>query len=148
MPMSFIQRLSGAMVLGLSSAAVQAVPISFFCITNNNAGDCTIGETQLGVELSSFGIGSGANGGDEVLFTFTNTGPDQSTTSEIYFDDGSLLGIAGLIDADEGIGGDPNVDFSQGANPPTCQAATPSLPRLLSPLVSLPMPTTPRRPGV
>ncbi len=105
-------------LLAVWSLAAQAVSVSFFCITNNNSGNCSIGEAQLATDVSSYGIGTGNNGSDQVLFTFTNTGTAQSTISEIYFDDGSLLGIAGLIDKDEGVGGDANVDFSQDANPP------------------------------
>lgn len=105
-------------LLALWSLAAQAVSFGFDCITNNNAGDCTIGEAQLGVDVTSYGLGTGSGGTDQVLFTFTNTGADQSTISEVYFDDGSLLGLAGLIDMDDGVGGDPNVDFTQGANPP------------------------------
>ena len=116
-----IQRLATAGVFSLATlwaGGVQAVTLDFFCITDNKPGDCAIGEAQLGVEVTSYGIGTGTGGVDQVLFTFTNTGADISTISEIYFDDGSLLGLAGLIDADEGIGGDASVDFSQGANPP------------------------------
>jgi hypothetical protein len=51
-----------------------------------------------------------------VLFTFINIGPAASSICDVYFDDGGLLGIAGLIDADEG-GGDLGVDFSQLADP-------------------------------
>ncbi len=107
-----------ATLFAIWGLAAQAVTLSFFCITNNNAGDCGIGETQLATEVTSYGIGTGTGGVDQVLFTFTNTGAAQSTISEIYFDDGSLLGLAGLIDKDDGAGGDANVDFSPGANPP------------------------------
>jgi hypothetical protein len=44
---------------------------------------------QLTVTVSS----TGAN---QVLFYFTNTGSIASNVTEIYFDDGTLLGIAGL----------------------------------------------------
>jgi len=101
----------GVLLLSLFALPAQAVTLDFFCITNNNAGDCAIGASQLSVDVSSYGA-------NQVLFSFYNTGSDQSTISEIYFDDGTLLGVAGLIDADDGTGGDPNVDFTQGANPP------------------------------
>ena len=125
-----IQRLAAGGVFSLAvfwAGGVQAVPLDFFCITNTLPGDCAIGEAQLGVDVTSFGIGTGVGGVDQVLFTFTNTGADMSTISEIYFDDGSLLGLAGLIDADDGIGGDAGVDFSQGATrrrqcPPACSS--------------------------
>ena len=110
--------VGAATLFAIWGLAAQAVTLSFFCITINNPGDCGIGETQLATEVTSYGIGTGTDGVDQVLFTFTNTGSYQSTISEIYFDDGSLLGLAGLIDKDEGIGGDPNVNFSQDASPP------------------------------
>ena len=109
--------LAAAALLTLSSNT-QATTLGFDCITGNNAGDCGIGVSQLTVDVTSYGIGTGSGGVDQVLFTFMNTGSAQSTVSEIYFDDGSLLGLAGLIDKDDGTGGDPNVDFSQGATPP------------------------------
>jgi hypothetical protein len=34
-----------------------------------------------------------------------NSGPLASSITDVYFDDGALLRIAGLIDADDGVGG-------------------------------------------
>lgn len=90
-----------------------AIPLGFSCITNNSAVDCGIGEVQLSVDVTDLGSG-------QVLFEFFNAGPANSSIADVYFDDGTLLGIAGLIDADDGaLGpmGDPNVDFSEGASP-------------------------------
>ena len=98
-----------AVLLGLFSLAavpLRAETFSFMNITDNSAGDAAIGEAQLTVEVTD-------EGGGQVLFTFHNDGPDASVITAVYFDDGSLMGIAGLIDADEGAGGDPNVDFTQ-----------------------------------
>ncbi len=95
--------------ISLASPAV-AVSVGFDCITNNSATNCAIGESQLGVDVTDLG-------GGQVLFEFSNSGPDASSIADVYFDDGTLLGIASLIDADDGIGGDAGVDFSQGASP-------------------------------
>lgn len=103
-----------AAVLGGMSLAAQAAILDFYCITGNSAGDCAIGEAQLAVEVTDYGTTMG--GTNQVLFTFTNSGSAASTISEIYFDDGTLLGLAALIDRDNT--GHANVDFSQGANPP------------------------------
>lgn len=107
--------LVGASLAGLLPAtSASALPIQFGCITGNLAGDCAIGEAQLAVELTDLGSG-------QVLFTFSNSGPAASSITGVYFDDGTLLGIAGLIDSDDdalGSFGDPGVDFSQGASPP------------------------------
>ena len=74
--------------------AAQAVTVGFGCITSNDATDCAIGEAQLTVEVSDAG-------GGEVLFLFENAGPASSSITGVFFDDGTLLGISGLIDADD-----------------------------------------------
>ena len=53
-----------------------------------------------------------------MLFKFLNTGPEPSFIQAVYFKDGYLLGPGSLIDADDGTGGDPGVDFSPGATSP------------------------------
>ena len=89
----------------LFCAHVEAAPTySFVNITNNNAGDAAIGEAQLSVELFDVGV-------NQVNFTFTNSGPEASSITDVYFDDGSLLGIASIDDSD------PGVQFSQNATP-------------------------------
>lgn len=98
-------RFVAGIVLAGASLAIQAATLDFFCITGNKAGDCAIGVSQLSVAVTD-------PGNDQVLFTFFNIGGDQSTISEIYFDDGTLLGIAAIDNSD------PNVSFSQDATPP------------------------------
>ncbi len=98
----------------LQGTSATALPLGFSCITGNNAGDCAMGQAQLGVNVTDLG-------GGQVLFIFSNAGPGASSITDVYFDDGTLLGIAGLIDADDnalGPFGNPGVDFSQGASPP------------------------------
>jgi hypothetical protein len=86
-------------------AGSEAAPTySFVNITNNNAGDAAIGETQLFVELFDLA--------PQVSFVFTNAGPQASSITDIYFDDGSLLGIASVDDTH------PGVEFSELASPP------------------------------
>ena len=94
---------------------VQAATLSFDCISDNNAGDCLIGETQLSVDVTDAGPG-------QVLFTFNNVGLDASSIADVYFDDGTLLGIASIDNSD------PGVAFTQGASPgnlPSGNNATP-----------------------
>jgi hypothetical protein len=100
-----------AAVFLLTSLPAHALTLGFDNISANSVGNAVIGETQLFVDVTD-------PGGDQVLFTFRNTGPLASSITDVYFDDGSLLGIAGLIDADDGVGGDAGVDFSPGSNPP------------------------------
>jgi hypothetical protein len=95
----------------ISMPALAGPTYSFNCVSNNNAGDAGIGETQIFVEVSQVG--------DKALFTFKNVGPEECFISEVYFYDGVLLKIASLIDADEsagGLTGDSGVDFTEGAS--------------------------------
>ncbi len=98
--------VSLAVAMMAVSSAAWAVPVryGFTNITNNNAGDAAIGEAQLFVDVD--------NGGGTVNFTFVNEGPEASVISEIYFDNGSLLGIASIIDSPS------DVDFVEDASPP------------------------------
>lgn len=66
--------------------------------------DGAIGVAQLFVELTDLD--------SQVKFTFTNTGPEASSITDVYFDDGTLLGIASITNT---IG---LVGFSQRASPP------------------------------
>jgi len=79
------------MFLAFFVGAVQAGPTySFTNITNNSATNAETGEAQLFVEVT--GSGSGP-----VTYTFTNTGPVACSITSIYFDDGSLGGLSGII---------------------------------------------------
>jgi len=84
--------------------AADAVGFGFSCITNNSATDCGIAEAQMAVDVTDEGSG-------QVRFTFTNSGPDASVIEGIYFDDGTLLGIASIING-------PGTSFMLGATPP------------------------------
>lgn len=99
------------------SPPAQAMQYGFECITGNLTGDCTIGESQLVMDVTDATDPNGAM----VLFTFSNLGPESSTIRGIYFDDGTLLGISSIIN-------DPNdVVFENDPNagpadlPPTCR---------------------------
>lgn len=99
----------------LFASPASATLFSFDNITNNNAVDAAIGEAQLFVDVTAVGA-------TQILFTFLNIGPLASSIADVYFDNGNpainLLSLAGLIDADDGTGGDSGVDFSPGASPP------------------------------
>ncbi len=79
---------------------------NFFNITNNDAGDAAIGEAQLSVDVTD-------PGGNQVLFTFLNIGPEASSIADVYFDDnsGQLLSIASIDNSFSGV------SFSEGASP-------------------------------
>jgi hypothetical protein len=97
-------------VFNTSDCRANIVTLGFDCITNNDPGDAAIGEAQLFVDVSDVYA-------DQVLFTFRNTGPKQSSITEVYFDDGSLLGIASVIN------NPPGVVFVEGAHPPELPGA-------------------------
>ena len=115
------------LVLSLMGSAQASIEYSFGNISANNVLDAAAGEAQLSVVVSD------AMGGMDLtdlqaLFTFLNIGPDPMSITDVYFDDGSLLAIATLIDADDGVDGDPGVDFSQPATPgelPSANSASP-----------------------
>lgn len=105
-------------LLGISAAlsmfcsVVEAAPTySFVNITNNDPANAAIGEAQLFVELFEIGVG-------QVDFVFSNTGPEPSSITDIYFDDGGLGSIASIDNSD------PGVAFAQGANPPNVPGGT------------------------
>lgn len=110
-------RLGGfASVLGLLCLAARpaaAIQIGFDCLTGTLAGDCAIGESQLSVEVTD-------QGGD-VRFHFRNAGPEASSISEVYFDDGSLLALSTVIDG-------PGVDFEPDASPPDLPGGSEAIP--------------------
>lgn len=82
----------------------QVVSFTGACTPPNNPVNVATGVNQLSVTITDIG-------GGQVQFQFDNAGPLASSITDIYFDDGSLLGIASVING-------PGVDFSQGANPP------------------------------
>jgi len=93
------------LVLGVFSVPTQAnVTYPFYCITNNSLIDAAIGEAQMFVDVDPYGV-------NQVLFTFRNEGPEASSITDVYFDDGALFGIASIINTT----GD--VEFSLGASP-------------------------------
>ena len=105
-------------IAGLLVAAAPATAVTFevSCISTNVT-DCGIAEAQLSIDVTSFGIGTGVGGTNQVLFTFSNVGPEAAVITEVYFDDVTpLLGTSSLIDADEG-GGDAGVDFTAVTGP-------------------------------
>ena len=87
----------------LLSAPAQAAIYRFETITNNDPVNAAIGEDQVWVDVAEYDMG-------QVSFTFHNDGPEASSITDIYFDDGSLLGIASIFDG-------PGVNFKQYAVP-------------------------------
>jgi hypothetical protein len=94
------------------AGSLQATPFTFDNITNNNATNAAIGESQLWLDVS----GSGSN----VVFTFHNNGPQACSITDVYFDYAQLSGATASIDAADSSSG---VSFSPGATPPNLPGA-------------------------
>jgi len=90
------------------SVMAHAESYSFACISNNNVANCAAGAAQLRVDVLSYGP-------SQALFQFYNIGAAASSVTDIYFDDGTLLGIAQVNNSS-------GVNFSQGAAPPDLPA--------------------------
>jgi hypothetical protein len=99
--------------------------LTFDGVTNNKAGDVSIGESQLRVVVDD-GVGAVTSFADfqnqmtaenlastVVRFTFFNLVGAQSTLTEIYFEDGQLFGSTPLGTATSGR----DVNFASPANP-------------------------------
>ena len=96
-----------ASTMMLASTVRAEMTYGFSIITANGVADNgVIGAAQLYVDVVEIGV---RNGG-QVLFKFYNTGPEPCSITDVYFDDGALLGIATIIEG-------PGVEFSQGASP-------------------------------
>lgn len=89
----------------LSPQQAQGITYDFSNLTDNNDTDAAIGEAQMFVDVLEV---SGQP--NQALFRFRNEGPAASSITDVYFDDGTLLGIASITSS-------AGVSFSQGASP-------------------------------
>ena len=90
-------------ILVIPTMSRAGVIYGFEAITANSTANVLTGEAQLTVDVSAYGT-------NQILFTFLNGGPAASSITDIYYDDGTLLGIASIVNA-------TGVNFSQGASP-------------------------------
>lgn len=104
---------AGAILLGVGPVAQGAVTYGFEAITNNNAADVGIGESQLAVEVFDR---SGL-----AIFKFTNVGRQASSITDIYFDD--ELGLLSRFARPGPTSPDAGVSFAIGAFLQTSQLA-------------------------
>lgn len=103
MKKAYISLMVTAIVLVLASS-LYAIPFGFHNITNNSVADAATGEAQLWVDVT----GSGSN----AVFTFYNNGPAPCSITDVYFDDGHILGAEMSISYTS-----TGVAFSLGAKP-------------------------------
>lgn len=101
-----------AFVIAFSPVVKAGPTYGFRSITNNIAADAAAGEAQLSVEVTD-------EGGGQVGFTFYNAGPDYTgdignmSITSVFFDDGTLLGIASIMTSEDVDPGD-DVSFVDG----------------------------------
>jgi hypothetical protein len=97
---------AGASVLAMcvfAGAAQASVIYNFTDITHNDPAAAAAGEAQLFVTIAQAGAST-------VSFTFHNEGSAPMSITDIYFQDGPILGLATIIDG-------PGTDFSPGVQP-------------------------------
>lgn len=103
MKAKWLATLGSAVIIFFAAGTVHADLYTFYNITHNNAVNEAIGEAQLSVDVTDPGNG-------QVLFTFLNSSVLPCSITDVYFQDGPLLGIAD-------IDGSSGVNFSQWADP-------------------------------
>ncbi len=87
-----------------AATSTYAAEYYFKSITNTIAGDAAIGEAQLKLSVTEYDANS-------VLFNFTNSGPEASSITDIYFDDDVPLLIFNNFFESAGV------DYTVGASP-------------------------------
>lgn len=98
-----------AMAVG---APAEAATYTFRGITGNSATNTATGERQLTMEVTEAeSIRVAGRTYNQVNFTFRNSGPGASSITDVYFDDGTLMGISQITDSGAGV------SFAQGASP-------------------------------
>lgn len=103
--------------LFLSNAAFAVAPAtySFVGVTNTSLANTASGVASLSVEVIDLGFSSETQT-NQVAFKFTNA--SSSSLTDVYFDDGTLLGIAKITDSGS------TVAFTQFADPKNLPGAT------------------------
>lgn len=114
-----ILRITLSSVIVLAALLMAVVPVlaapgdgdytiyfAYSC-TNNNPADVAGSIGQFSVDISDISDATGP----KASFTFYNVGSFQSSITQVYFDDGVLLGIASVVN---GLG----TDYSAGGKPP------------------------------
>lgn len=92
----------GSLCIPNLALAAASTTYGFTGVSNTSTANTNVGKSSLLVEVIDMG--------SQVAFKFTNT--SASSLTDVYFDDGTLLGIVGIVDSGAGV------DFSQGASPP------------------------------
>ncbi len=105
-------------VLSAEARAEMYSPSWEWAVVENNSGIAGTVAEQLSVDLADAGLSG--DGKHQVLFTFTNAGPEPSSITRIYFENGPLQELATIFDVDyipapyDGLDG---VDFGPDPKP-------------------------------
>ena len=92
--------------MGLAACQVASAlsyTYGFNNITGKNAANAAAGVAQLSVEVGATALDSSL-----VDFTFRNSGPAAMSITQIYWADGTLLGIASITDSGGGVAFSPD----------------------------------------
>lgn len=94
-------------VVGAGASRAEAAAVyAFDCfVPGADAANCAAASAQISMSVIDPGNG-------QILFEFTNRGASPLSITDIYFDDGSLLGISDVLTWSQ-----PGVNFSVGATP-------------------------------
>jgi PEP-CTERM motif-containing protein len=120
----------------LAASPSLADTFGFGCVTNNLAGDCAIGQSQLSVDVTN-------PGSNRIDFTFHNVGSAASSLAQAYWDDGALASIFSIM-------GSSGVSFASPATPsnlPGGSSVTPPFVATFSVGANNPAPTNGVNPG-
>lgn len=92
------------LLLAVQVQAATPLTLSFYGISNNDASGDAVADGMANLKMQVIDIGN-----QQVSFRFTNNS-DYSSLTDVYFDDGALLGISGIRSSS-------GVKFSPGASP-------------------------------
>lgn len=109
-----------ALAVGVAAAApvasAETITLTFDVIPETASAVARQAENQFIVEISNEMAGQ-ALASNQVLFTFLNVGTIASSICDIYFQDGTLLGVAQIINQPNATSTGYLTDFSDGASP-------------------------------
>ncbi len=101
-----------AVSLGVTPARADIVSLDFQCVTSDSGALCPTVASQMSLDVVGYnntvggfaipGAVAAPNAG-QVLFVFHNAGPIVSTITQIYFYDGTLLGLPSIIYQPAGV---------------------------------------------
>lgn len=106
---------AAAAFMFIGAAQVRADMYGFYNLSANDVANAAAGESQLAVEVTDAG-------GGKALFHFTNTGAAAMSITDVYFDNGTVLGSLDAIINSAGV------SFSDGASPPDLPSGTNATP--------------------